>query len=380
MKIILVLFFFIFSAFTSSQALAGISDFCVHNPSSPQCRQQASNTTQQINAEVHVGNTTVPNILAKGSVAPNTNTLFSFRNQVMETAVTMASRFIPYAKGLATLLGVIAFIWLGIMIMLSQADIWHMGLRPLFMLIMKVGFTFWFLSDYSYLTSAVEDGFQFAANILTGASAGASNGSTIASVASVLFHDVTTMFSLMGQLIDKMTPTGNIFSMIGEFFVNIGNVVIDEFAISVSIAIAIIIFVLFLVLYLVYQIVIAIAIAVGPVFIPFLILPETKGLFDGWVKMLIMGGIYLMTSTVIVGLVGTAMVTYTQELNSTLTGAGWVLNYGTYLELVILEIVSIGALLKTHEFAHAIGGSVSIGGINPGGAIVKAAKGAAGLK
>ncbi|AEK58680.1 hypothetical protein Atc_2032 [Acidithiobacillus caldus SM-1] len=127
---------------------------------------QAHQTVQQDAGQATTGNNTMPNLLAESTIAPNTKTLFSFKNAVMLTANVMAARFIPYAKVIATLLGTIAFIWLGILIMLSQADIWHMGLRPLFMLIMKVGFTFWFLSDYSYLTTAISDGFLFAANRL----------------------------------------------------------------------------------------------------------------------------------------------------------------------------------------------------------------------
>ncbi|OFC37976.1 type IV secretion system protein [Acidithiobacillus caldus] len=380
-KILLVVCIAFASLVASSQAVAQISRECNITQDSPQCMTQAHKTVQQDAGQATTGNNTMPNLLAESTIAPNTKTLFSFKNAVMLTANVMAARFIPYAIGIATLLGTIAFIWLGILIMLSQADIWHMGLRPLFMLIMKVGFTFWFLFDYSYLTTAVSDGFLFAANILTGVGSSTASGSTIGAVVQALFKDITTMESIMSEFTKKaIFSGGNFFSDAIHLMLNLPNDLLDGLIIDVTTLIAFVVFILFLVLYLVYQIVLAIAIAVGPVFIPFLILPETKGLFDGWLKMLIMGGIYLMTSTVIVGLVGTAMVTYVSQMNTQLSGTGDFLNLGTFVELIILEFVSIGALLKTHEFAHAIAGSVNIGGINPGGAIAKGAKRAVGLK
>lgn len=360
---------------TSAPAFAAISSFCSADPSAPGC---STNPATYVASTTPTGNNTVPNMLAGSTIAPNTKTLFSFAQDVMVAGNAMAHRFIPYALGLAILFGVIAFIWLGIMIMLSQADIWHMGIRPLFLLIMTVGFTFWFLFDYTYLTSAVVDGFLFAGNILTGVGGNSASGSAIGNMAKVLFNDVITMQVLASKLVTLSIFKGGLISDVEHFLTNIPDMLIDGVAIAIAEMCAIVIYVAFVVLYLVYQVVIGIAIAVGPVFIPFLILPATKSLFEGWLRMLIMSGIYLMTSTVIVGLAGTAMTTYMAQMNHVASVTGVVLNIGSLLGLIILELVSFFALLKTHEFAHAIGGSVSIGGINPGGAAMKAVKGAAG--
>ncbi|WP_031572292.1 type IV secretion system protein [Acidithiobacillus thiooxidans] len=290
---------------------------------------------------------------------------------VMVTADGMASHFIKYAEGIAGLLAGIAFVWLGIMIMLSQADIWHMGLRPLFSLIFVTGFTYFLLWKYNFFTSSVVDGFIFTAKVLIG---GNSSKSVIVETIDKFQSNFFLMIHILTKTINEGHFSGSLWSMAGEFFSNIFNFFIDTMAIGVTSLISLILFVLFIALYLTYQMVIAVAIAVGPVFIPFLILPVTRGLFEGWMKMLIMGGIYLMTSTVIVGLVGTALVSIAAQMGPSTSGV--MINYGAYLELVIFEIVGILALLKSHEFAHAIGGSVSIGGMNAGSALVKMGTGA----
>lgn len=385
MKLLSYFLIILLAAF-SAPAFAQVTDYCVHNPSAPQCQAQSSTATASNDANAappaHAGNNSVPDILSKSTTPPNTVAFFSFTQNVLNIAHSSAERFIPYAIGIASLLGAIAFVWLGIMIMLSQADVWHMGIRPLFSLIMTVGFTFWFLFDYQFLTTSVVDGFTFAGNIIAGiGGSSASGGSTIASVGKLLFDDITNMMAALSYLQQKaLYSGGDFFSDAIHLIENIPNDILDGAAISVSLLVSIIIYALFVIIYLVYQIVIAVAIAVGPVFIPFLILPVTRNLFEGWVKMLIMGGIYLMTSTVIVGLVGQAMVTEVQSLNNNLSFSGDVFNYGSYLEMCVFEIVGIIALFKTHEFAHAIGGSVSIGGINPASGAAKIAKSAAGGK
>jgi len=103
--------------------------------------------------------------------------------------------------------------------------------------------------------------------------------------------------------------------------------------------------------------------------------------------MLIMSGIYLMVSTVIVGFMETAMGSYFSSMTSPTAHGGHAvlsavasggINFVVVIELIILEIVSVFALLKTHEFAHAIGGSVSISGMNGANFAVNMAKKAAG--
>lgn len=310
-------------------------------------------------------------VLASKQSQFNSKQILSITQNFMIAGNTMAQRFIPYAYGLTSVLGAIAFVWLGIMIMLSQADIWHMGLRPLFTLIFTVGFAFMLLEMYSSITESVVDGFLFAGNILIG---GSGNGSAISTVINTFQSNFFHMIHFMTKVLNEGTISGPWWDVLIDVFEELFNLVIDTTAITITIAISGILFLLFIVLFLSYQIVSAIAIAVGPVFIPFLVLPVTRSLFDGWVKMLIMSGIYLMTSMVIVGLVGTALDSFFAEMGSPTQG-GVFLNYVVYLELMILEIVSVLALLKTHEFAHAIGGSVNISGMNPGNMMVSLAKG-----
>ena len=77
-----------------------------------------------------------------------------------------------------------------------------------------------------------------------------------------------------------------------------------------------------------------------------------------------------MTSTVIVGLVGGVLVHTVGQISAT-GPSNFGFNLFAVLQLGMLELVSVLALLKTHEFAHAIGGSVSIGGMNAAGGVAK---------
>ena len=357
----------------SAQAFA-LPSVCGPDPASQACitAVEAENSGQN-------GGDVMPNILSslQGPVSPAqagqtlAGTTGSFIKNTMAVGQHMANNFIPYAMELTALLGAIAFIWLGIMIMLSQADIWHMGLRPLFILIMTVGFTVWFLQSYDWLTTMVVTGFTFAGDIIIGAGSGAANASNSGSVLAAFGHTLFQSLDMMTEATAKAAfSSSNVFGDIIHFLENIPDTLLDDAVIMFSTAMFAILYILFVVVYTLYQVVIAIAVAVGPVFIPFLILPVTRSLFEGWLKMLLMSGIYLMTSTVIVGLVGGVMVTAIAGI--TASGPG---NFGfnllSVLDLAILELVSLLALFKTHEFAHAIGGSVSIGGMNAAGGIAK---------
>lgn len=345
-----------------------VSTYCATHYSAPQCQPPGPNMNAANQAPDGV-----PNVLDTSQTTVNTSSLLSVVRGAITVGETMAARFIPYAMGLTAILGAITLTFLGIMILLSQADVWHMGLRPIFITIFTIGLTIFFLKAYSYLTTAVVDGFLFAADILVGGSG--SNG-PIATVMNAFQNDFFAQLHMLSTLISKISFSGGLWNEVEQFFMILGNFIIDLFSIAFATLILGLLYVVFLVLYLLYQFVVAIAIAVGPVFIPFLAMPATKSLFEGWLKMLIMSGIYLMTSTVIVGLVGTSLDTYIAQF--TVPSSGIVLNAGLYIEMCILDLVSILALFKTHEFAHAIGGNVSLGGMNIAGTAVKvAAKGLA---
>lgn len=370
--------FLLMTMFFSMPATAGISMECTINPSSPHCQEQRQNLGKH---KAHgAAATSVKNILGKSVGIPKAAVFISLIKNVMKDGDTMANRYIPTAEYTTVILGSIALVWLGIMIMLSEADIWHMGLRPLFTLLFTVGFAFWLLKDYDNLTSAVVMGFKYAAGVLIGGKGGQE---AFIQLSYGFGSNFITMIKEMIAVL-SINPSWNLYSDVTQFFNDIWNVSLDLLVIIISSGIFLLMLVLFIVIYLGYQIVAAIAIAVGPVFIPFLVLPVTRPLFDGWLKMLIMSGIYLMVSTVIVGLMETAMASYfASETHS--TGLSMLSSVGSdginlivVLELVLLEVVAVFALLKTHEFAHAIAGNVSISGMNGANGVVNIAKKAVG--
>lgn len=336
------------------------------------CNNAREAETATANASAAANNAPYKDMLGDSTSQPDYNSLLNIVTTILKSGNAMAGNFIPYAMNITELLGAIAFVWLGIMIMLSQADIWHMGLRPLFTLIFTVGFAMYLLWAYQAVTTAVVDGFVDAGNILVGGS-GAGNAFLV--VMNHFGDDFSTMIELMTKTANKAVSGDWFGAVLVNFIENMPNMLIDFIVIGVTILVFGILMALFVIIYLLYQIVVGIAVAVGPVFIPFLVLPVTRSLFEGWVKMLVMSGIYLMTSTVIVGLVGSAIDQYASQMTAHLTFNGTGLNLGLAIELIILEVVSILALLKTHEFAQAIGGSVSLGGINVANGIAKLASG-----
>lgn len=381
-KIILSLFS-IMMFFFSIQSYAETYE-CAQNPELPQCQKSMKKEILIIEnkGKSAADSTYVKNDLKNISI-PKSTIFVSLIENIMKDGDTMANRYIGTAEYTTAILGGIALVWLGIMIMLSQADIWHMGLRPLFSLLFTVGFTFWLLKDYDNLTNAVIIGFKYAAGVLIGAKG---NQEVFIQLFYGFGANFISMMNGMISVLDVPFP-GGLIGDITHFFSIVWDLLLDVVVIGISGGIFILLMVIFVVIYLGYQIVAGIAIAVGPVFIPFLVLPVTRPLFEGWLKMLIMSGIYLMVSTVIVGFMETAMGSYFSSMTSQTGHGGHAvlsviasgsINLVVVIELIILEIVAVFALLKTHEFAHAIGGSVSISGMNGANFAVNMAKKAAG--
>lgn len=296
---------------------------------------------------------------------------------MQQTGVTMANRFVPDAEELTGILGGLGFTWLGIMIMLSQADVWHMGLRPLFILAMYIGITLAMLEYYAAFSGDVVDGFIYAAGVLTSTTPGSGFSvvyqmfSTLGSIETALIHSLDPNFAPVTGIDSAAHDAGKFFMTLYRAFQNIGMV-------GPMILLMMIIAFLFGMLFITFQIVIAVAIAVGPVFIPFLVLPITRFLFEGWLKFLIMSGIYYLAAIVVASLIGTGMLTFAS--NMVVTGTtlqGQTVNIGMAYELMMFEFVGVLAMFMVPSFAHAMAGSVNLSGLDAGGGAAKIAKKAA---
>jgi hypothetical protein len=348
---------------------AAQTEACGPNPHSQACIN-ATNTIKNI-ASNETAQTLIANEQILNSSAMNTTDLANFTNTIDTAGLTMAARFnngqSGYANVLLDILGGIAFTWLGLMIMLSQADVWHMGLRPMFMLAITFGLAKWFLEDYNTLVAQVVGGFSFAGAILAG-----SSSSSIWSIAGLFLHQIMQIYTAIGQAITGTFASGSLLTTLDHeaddiFF---GIVVVG---ITVILAIAAIIF---MVSYIVYHIAVAIAFAVGPVFIPFMVLPITKFLFEGWMKFLITTGLYLMSAWVLVGLLGTGFTQFASTLQvvaSSQTANSGLVNMGVLLEMTAFATACALSMLKIPEYAHAMAGSLSLGGLNPASAATSAA-------
>ncbi len=295
----------------------------------------------------------------------------------MQTAgATMAKHFIPDAEGLASILGGIGFTWLGIMIMLSQADVWHMGLRPIFILAIYYGITLAMLEFYPAFSSAVINGFFYAASTLT--QTNSENGYSVAqqmfsnygSVVTALWHSLSPHLTLKDGWESLPGDIVSIFSATIRGAQDLAMLIPWAFVLMLS-------SILFCVLFITFQIGIAVAIAVGPVFIPFLVLPITRFLFEGWLKFLIMSGIYYLAAVVVASLIGVGMLAFAQNaqnLNAAANSVGtaatmWksmTINMGIVAQLGIFDLVGLLAMLMVPSFAHAMAGSVNLSGLDVG--------------
>ena len=327
-----------------------------------------------MNAAPPTANTAAGDIIIGSTNHPINYTKFaSIINVMQQTGVTMANRFIPDAMGLTGILGGLGFTWLGLMIVLSQADVWHMGLRPIFILVIYTGITMAMLEYYAIFSGDVVDGFIYAAGVLTSTTSGSG------------FSVVYKMFSVLGSietaLINSLNPNfhsmtlANIPENLGIFFTSLYRAFQNIGIVVPMILIMLIIAFLFGMMFITFQIVIAVAIAVGPVFIPFLVLPITRFLFEGWLKFLIMSGIYYLAAIVVASLIGTGMLTFANNMvvmGTTLQGQ--VVNIGMAYELLMFEFVGVMAMFMVPSFAHAMAGSINLSGMDAGGAAAKLAK------
>ena len=338
--------------------------------------QNPAVTQTAINAQnaPPTANTATGDIIVGNSNHPINYTKYASIIHVMQqTGITMANRFVPNAVELTGILGGLGFTWLGIMIMLSQADVWHMGLRPLFILAMYIGITLAMLEYYAAFSTDVVDGFIYAAGVLTGTTPG--------SGFSVVYQMFSTLGSIETAMINSLDPHfhsmtfGNIPENIGIFFTTLYRAFQNVGMVVPIILLMMIIAFLFGMLFITFQIVIAVAIAVGPVFIPFLVLPITRFLFEGWLKFLIMSGIYYLAAVVVASLIGTGMLTFANNMvvmGTTLQGQ--TVNIGMAYELLMFELVGVLAMFMVPSFAHAMAGSVNLSGLDAGGGAAKLAK------
>lgn len=306
---------------------------------------------------------------------PNTNNLLSVVGSVSVAGVQMANRFIPYAEGMALLLGAIGIVWTGIIVLLSQADIWGNVLKPMFITAITTGFAMFMLIDYSVFAPLVVDGFIDAGQILVGVPSGQNHSE----LSSMLGMTSTTSLEILKNMAAQFDFANypSTWAAIEAIPGMIANFVLDVLTAIPMYAIFLVEYVIFLIVYLAFQFAIGVAIAVGPVFIPFLVLPITRSLFDGWFKMLIVSGLYMMTSTVIVGLLFSMSIAMSSDLSLNMnTASGVADHFGQLLLLIVFGLFSIIALFMTHSFAHSIAGNVNLGGLNVAGTAAKKAAGA----
>lgn len=343
------------------------------------------------------------NLLSGTTNGFNPQQLASFTSQVQSAGVGMAENFIPDAQVLLNILGGIAFAWLGIMILLSEADIWHMGARPLFVLIFTFGLTRLFLNEYATLAPMVVHGFIYSGKQLIGSGVNGSawsigglffqqfwsvikdvmgalpnmfmatigSGATAASAPASGLSEITNLAHSVepSVLLEKI---GDLFFVAIDFFLSL-------FVLSLALVLLLLAAVIFIVTYIIYQITIGVAIAVGPVFIPFLVLPVTKFLFEGWLRFLILSGVYIMSSYVLAGLLADGLKTFASTImivSQANTTTAPLVNFGNLLELAIFALAAAWSMLKIPEYAHAMVGSLSLGGLNVAGKMAGAGKAA----
>lgn len=323
-------------------------------------------------------------IISNKTSAINYSQFDSIIRTMQKAGLSMAVRFIPDAEGLASILGGIGFTWLGIMIMLSQADVWHMGLRPIFILAIYYGITLAMLEFYSMFSADIINGFFYAASTLT--QTNSENGYSVAvqmfsnygSVVTALWHSLNPHLTLSGGITSLPNDISSLFSTAIRGVQDLVLLVPWAFVLAISA-------ILFSVLFITFQIVIAVAIAVGPVFIPFLVLPITRFLFEGWLKFLIMSGIYYLSAVVVASLIGVGMLAFAQDaqnLNAMTNNIGAAattlesmnINMGIVAELGLFDMVGLLAMFMVPSFAHAMAGSVNLSGLDVGGGVAKAVK------
>lgn len=267
---------------------------------------------------------------------------------VIETATGgMTVRLMPTGQMLLNALTGIAMTWFGIQWALGddQED----AMRDLVRIILIWGIAAWFLREFDYLTGAIVSGFDEAAAIVAGVGDYKD-----------MSGSVTRALGTFGEAIMVIWERITKAAYVEGWGINVQSVFVGIIYL-ILIGMLVLAGILFARAYIISIIVTDIALAIAPIMIPWIMLQQTRFIFEGWMRYLVVAGMYRV--------VGAVLVTLSSQLIPTLvsirtaTRDDGILELDFYSLFMMLLFTSVVIWLMHHipQIANGlVGGSVII--------------------
>lgn len=238
------------------------------------------------------------------------------------------------------------------------------------------GLVMWMLTDYAQITGWILHGFTSAANIVTG---------TL-----VKSGGFAPDYQMVNQAIQLLLDIRHLPWAQGATFMNLHLEGIFDSFVAMIFDLLMMIVLLFtgiitIIFYFLSQAYISVAIAVGPVFLPWAIIPWTRKYAANWVHFLIQGGMYRLIAPVMMAL-ATQVTTITNDAQSNVVAVsphGTVsLNFDAGVYMILFAILMAYFMLRIPSVVQSLSSGFLGSGLTGGmeGAVTRRAGNLSGSK
>ena len=249
-------------------------------------------------------------------------------------------------------------------------------MRAIGELFMIWGLVMWMLTDYAQITGWILHGFTSAANIVTG---------TL-----VKSGGFAPDYQMVNQAIQLLLDIRHLPWAQGATFMNLHLEGIFDSFVAMIFDLLMMIVLLFtgiitIIFYFLSQAYISVAIAVGPVFLPWAIIPWTRKYAANWVHFLIQGGMYRLIAPVMMAL-ATQVTTITNDAQSNVVAVsphGTVsLNFDAGVYMILFAILMAYFMLRIPSVVQSLSSGFLGSGLTGGmeGAVTRRAGNLSGSK
>ena len=221
------------------------------------------------------------------------DTLTTVVQHLNAQALQMAGRYIQTAKSLVVIMMAIMVSLLGLKIAFDVTGGLSGTFRAAGELLMIWGLVMWALTDYAQMTGWIVDGFTSAANIVTN-SISTTNGFAPD------YQGLDQMAQLMLDI--RHLPWGDGSTLL---HIHWGSIMDSAVAMIFDLLMALVMLftsAITIIFFFISQAYICVAVAVGPVLLPWAIIPWTRKYAANWVHFLIQGGMYRLIAPVMMDL------------------------------------------------------------------------------
>lgn len=261
---------------------------------------------------------------------------------IRAVSIQIAKRYHQTALTQVTIIMTIMVSLLGLRIAFDTMGGLSGTFRAVGELLMIWGLVMWTLNDYSQMTGWITNGFTEAANILMGANPAHPEGMSWWNSKGYLIA-----VNLIAQIAHLPWMAGGIFS--GAFLVSIVDSLVAAVIYILVAAIAVVATTIYVAFYFLSNVYINLAIAVGPVFLPWALIPWTRRYAANWVHFLIQGGMYHLIGPVMLIMVADVMNKTSSAGNiitTVMPGGAAVLNVPGMIIYVMYSVLEVYLMLQ----------------------------------